>query len=104
MAEGKLRPVFGMDKAVQVKAHFAVYPERLQNVQQSKRFSDGCIARRRIAETTASVRLARVIPSAPSTLHVNLGCCRFSGHLVKVEMKPEVVHGNEKAIQPGVQA
>lgn len=28
MAEGKLRPVFGLEKAVRVKAHFAVYPER----------------------------------------------------------------------------
>ena len=26
IAEGKLRPVFGLDKAVRVKAHFAVYP------------------------------------------------------------------------------
>lgn len=28
MAERKLRPVFGLDKALAVKAHFAVYPER----------------------------------------------------------------------------
>ena len=28
MAEGKLRPVFGLEKAVRVKAHFAVYPAR----------------------------------------------------------------------------
>ena len=28
VAEGKLRPVFGLDKAVHVKAHFAVYPAR----------------------------------------------------------------------------
>lgn len=28
LAEGKLRPVFGLDKAVRVKAHFAVYPAR----------------------------------------------------------------------------
>jgi DNA-binding transcriptional LysR family regulator len=28
LAEGKLRPVFGMEKAVKVKAHFAVYPPR----------------------------------------------------------------------------
>lgn len=28
LAEGKLQPVFGMDKVVRVKAHFAVYPER----------------------------------------------------------------------------
>jgi DNA-binding transcriptional LysR family regulator len=28
MAERKLRPVFGLDKAVKVKAHFAVYPAR----------------------------------------------------------------------------
>jgi DNA-binding transcriptional LysR family regulator len=28
LAEGKLRAVFGLDKAVQVKAHFAVYPVR----------------------------------------------------------------------------
>lgn len=28
LAEGKLRPAFGMDKAVRVKAHFAVYPAR----------------------------------------------------------------------------
>ncbi|MFP5406945.1 MAG: LysR substrate-binding domain-containing protein, partial [Gammaproteobacteria bacterium] len=28
LAEGKLRPVFGLDKAVKVKAHFAVYPTR----------------------------------------------------------------------------
>lgn len=28
LAEGKLRPVFGLDKCIQVKAHFAVYPER----------------------------------------------------------------------------
>lgn len=28
LAEGKLRPVFGMDKAIKVKAHFAVYPDR----------------------------------------------------------------------------
>ena len=28
IAEGKLRPVFGLDKAVRVKAHFAVYPPR----------------------------------------------------------------------------
>ena len=28
LAEGKLRPVLGMDKAVRVKAHFAVYPAR----------------------------------------------------------------------------
>ncbi len=28
MAEGKLRPVFGLEKAVRVKAHFAVYPVR----------------------------------------------------------------------------
>lgn len=28
LAEGKLKPVFGMDKAIRVKAHFAVYPER----------------------------------------------------------------------------
>lgn len=26
--EGKLRPVFGMDKCIKVKAHFAVYPSR----------------------------------------------------------------------------
>lgn len=28
MAEGKVRPVFGLDMAVKVKAHFAVYPAR----------------------------------------------------------------------------
>lgn len=28
LAEGKLRPVFGIDKGVTVKAHFAVYPAR----------------------------------------------------------------------------
>ncbi len=28
LAEGQLRPVFGLDKAVKVKAHFAVYPLR----------------------------------------------------------------------------
>ncbi|VWX55605.1 LysR family transcriptional regulator [Burkholderiales bacterium 8X] len=28
LAEGKLKPVFGIDKAVKVKAHFAVYPQR----------------------------------------------------------------------------
>jgi hypothetical protein len=28
LAEGKLRPVFGLDKAISVKAHFAVYPAR----------------------------------------------------------------------------
>ena len=28
LSEGKLRPVFGLDKAVRVKAHFAVYPVR----------------------------------------------------------------------------
>ena len=28
LADGRLRPVFGMDKAVRVKAHFAVYPAR----------------------------------------------------------------------------
>ncbi|MBL8343285.1 MAG: LysR family transcriptional regulator [Rubrivivax sp.] len=28
LATGKLRPVFGMDKAVRVKAHFVVYPAR----------------------------------------------------------------------------
>ncbi|WP_294000398.1 LysR substrate-binding domain-containing protein [Sphaerotilus sp.] len=28
IAEGRLRPVFGLDKAIRVKAHFAVYPAR----------------------------------------------------------------------------
>lgn len=28
LAEGRLKPVFGLDKAVRIKAHFAVYPER----------------------------------------------------------------------------
>ena len=28
MAERKLRPVFGLEKAIKVKAHFAVYPAR----------------------------------------------------------------------------
>lgn len=28
IAERKLRPVFGMERAVRVKAHFAVYPAR----------------------------------------------------------------------------
>ncbi|OAK64479.1 LysR family transcriptional regulator [Variovorax paradoxus] len=28
LAQGKLKPVFGFDKAVKVKAHFAVYPQR----------------------------------------------------------------------------
>jgi DNA-binding transcriptional LysR family regulator len=28
LAERKLRPVFGLEKAVRVKAHFAVYPAR----------------------------------------------------------------------------
>ncbi|GAB3765627.1 LysR substrate-binding domain-containing protein [Ramlibacter monticola] len=28
LADGKLRPVFGLDKAVKLKAHFAVYPPR----------------------------------------------------------------------------
>ena len=28
LAEGRLRAVFGMDKAVTIKAHFAVYPAR----------------------------------------------------------------------------
>jgi len=28
LAEGKLRPVLGMDKCIRVKAHFAVYPAR----------------------------------------------------------------------------
>ena len=28
MAEGKLRAPFGMEQAIRVKAHFAVYPER----------------------------------------------------------------------------
>lgn len=28
LAEGKLRPVFGLDTAVKIKAHFAVYPPR----------------------------------------------------------------------------
>ena len=33
-----------------------------------------------------------------------MGCCRFQRHLVKVEVKPEVVHGEKKDIQPRVQA
>ena len=28
LADGKLEPVFGLDKAVRVKAHFVVYPAR----------------------------------------------------------------------------
>lgn len=28
LAEGKLKPIFSLDKAIKVKAHFAVYPER----------------------------------------------------------------------------
>lgn len=28
LAEGKLKPVFGLDKAIRLKAHFAVYPAR----------------------------------------------------------------------------
>jgi LysR family glycine cleavage system transcriptional activator len=28
VAEGKLKPIFGLDKSVPVKAHFAVYPAR----------------------------------------------------------------------------
>lgn len=28
LADGRLRPVFGKDKSIQVKAHFAVYPSR----------------------------------------------------------------------------
>jgi len=28
LADGRLQPVFGTDKAVKVKAHFAVYPAR----------------------------------------------------------------------------
>ena len=28
IAEGRLRPVFGVDKSIKVKAHFAVYPSR----------------------------------------------------------------------------
>ncbi|MEY4907780.1 MAG: hypothetical protein RL260_1498 [Pseudomonadota bacterium] len=28
IADGRLRPVFGLDKAIRVKAHFAVYPAR----------------------------------------------------------------------------
>lgn len=28
LADGRLKPVFGIEKAVRVKAHFAVYPER----------------------------------------------------------------------------
>lgn len=28
LAEGKLKPVFGLDKAIRIKAHFAVYPAR----------------------------------------------------------------------------
>jgi hypothetical protein len=28
MAEGKLKPVLGLDKAVRTKAHFVVYPAR----------------------------------------------------------------------------
>ena len=28
LADGRLKPVFGMDKAVRVKAHFVVYPAR----------------------------------------------------------------------------
>jgi DNA-binding transcriptional LysR family regulator len=28
LAEGRLKPVFGLDKAVRVKAHFVVYPAR----------------------------------------------------------------------------
>ena len=28
LAEGKLKPVFGLEKAVRVKAHFIVYPAR----------------------------------------------------------------------------
>jgi LysR family glycine cleavage system transcriptional activator len=28
VAEGKLKPIFGLDKSVRVKAHFAVYPAR----------------------------------------------------------------------------
>jgi DNA-binding transcriptional LysR family regulator len=28
LAEGKLKPLFSLDKSIRVKAHFAVYPER----------------------------------------------------------------------------
>ena len=28
LAEGRLKPVFGMEKSVRVKAHFVVYPAR----------------------------------------------------------------------------
>ena len=28
IAERKLRPVFGLEKAIKIKAHFAVYPAR----------------------------------------------------------------------------
>jgi hypothetical protein len=28
VAQGKLKPIFGLDKSVRVKAHFVVYPAR----------------------------------------------------------------------------
>jgi hypothetical protein len=35
---------------------------------------------------------------------VNLGCCQLKDTLLGCEVKPEVVYGNEKAVQSRVQA
>jgi len=34
VAEGRLRPIFGLDKSVRVKAHFVVYPARHASVRR----------------------------------------------------------------------
>lgn len=38
LADGKLRPVFGADKSIEVKAHFAVYPNRHSRRQPVEAF------------------------------------------------------------------
>ena len=53
IADGRLKPVFGLDAAVNVKAHFAVYPDGTPSDLRSKRSSRGSTARRQKAELSS---------------------------------------------------
>jgi DNA-binding transcriptional LysR family regulator len=55
LAEGKLRPVLGMDKCIRVKAHFAVYPARHAKRRPVEAFLAWLHGQ---AAATASVKLA----------------------------------------------
>jgi len=88
MAERKLRPVFGLEKAIKIKAHFAVYPPR--HAKRSPVEAFGMAARGSGQELDVSLTRSPSRVLAGDLQRSTNACSSFDSIRIGVDTGPDV--------------